>query len=371
MKIGVLILLDTLDLGGAENLAANIAINLKKTNIYHPLICLTRRGGELEYKLKENNIKYVVLGRRNRYELHKFYGMKKIIEEENIKLIHAHNPGSNFWAGIIGKLLGIPVISHLHTHPEELGKIRGSITSKIIGRMSAKIICIAEFVRQELIREQATDSSKIITIHNGIRIKDYQLEPNADLKAELGIDTDSTVIGIVAGFREEKNHEMFLLAAKEVLDRNPNVTFLLVGEGVLRDQVERRALNLGIKDNCIFTGLRKDIPDILSITDIGTLCSIYEGIPLVVLEYMAASKPVISTDLRGVREIIEDGKSGLLVPPGDFKTLAATIERVSENKTLARSLGENGFKTVSDKFSEESMMNKIESLYEELLSNYT
>ncbi len=370
MKIGVLILLDTLDLGGAENLAANIAINLEKTNIYHPLICLTRTGGELEYKLNENNIKYVILGRLHRYELHKFYGIKKIIEEENIKLIHAHNPGSNFWAGIMGKLFGIPVISHLHTHPEELGRIGGSIISKIIRTMSAKIICISEFVRQELIREQGINPSKIVTIHNGIKIKDYEVKPNLDLKAKLGINSDTTVVGIVAAFREEKNHEMFLLAAREILDRNPNVTFLLVGDGVLRGQVERRALNLGIMNNCIFTGLRKDIPDILSIIDIGILCSLYEGMPLVVLEYMAASKPVISSDIQGVHEIIEDGKNGLLVPPGDFNTLAATIERVSENKTLACSLGKNGFKTVSEKFSEESMMNKIESLYEEVLSKH-
>lgn len=371
MKIGVLILLDILDLCGAENLATNIAINLKKTNIYNPVVCVTRTGGELEYRLNENNIKYVILGRLHRYEFHKFYRIKEIIGEENINLIHAHKPGSNLWAGIVGKLFGIPVISHLHTHPRELGETSGAVISKIISAMSAKIICISELVRQELIREQGINPSKVVTIHNGIEFKNYEIKPNTDLKAELGINADTTVIGIVAAFRKEKNHEMFLLAAREILDGNLNATFLLVGDGILRDQVERRAANLGIKDNCIFTGLRKDIPDILSIIDIGILCSLYEGMPLVVLEYMAASKPVISTDIQGVHEIIEDGKNGLLVPPGDFKTLAKKIERVSENKSLARSLGENGFNTVSEKFSEETMMNKIESLYEEVLSNHT
>lgn len=367
MKTGVLILLDTLELGGAESIAVNIAIRLKSTDIYKPVFCLTREGGELENKLKEHNIKCYSLGRRHRYELHKFYGVKNIIRDENIKLIHAHKPGSNLWAGVLGRIFGLPVISHLHTHPRELGPIGGPILSKIIYSMSAKIICISEYVRQELIKELNADPSKIVTIHNGIDYRDFIMEPNTDLIEELGLDSCSLIVALIAGFRGVKNHEMLLHAAKEIIDKGIHVNFLFVGEGILRDQSESKAKDLGISENCIFTGLRTDIPEIISIIDIGVLCSLWEGIPLVVLEYMAASKPVISTDIKGVHEIIQDGENGILVPLGDINTLANAILHLSNNKSFANKLGKNGFKTVKEKFSEQAMMKKITNMYESVL----
>lgn len=369
MKTGVLVLLDMLDMGGAENLASNIAVDIKNRGVYNPIICLTRRGGVLEQKLSESGVKYYILGRNHRFEIYKFYRIRKIIHDENIKLIHAHKPGSNFWAGILGKIFGLPVISHLHTHPDELGRIGGKAITKFIASMSSKIISISENVRLSLIEDEGISPSKIVAIQNGIKYRDYVQEPNNNLKAELGIDPDSKVIAIIAAFRKEKNHEMLLRAAKELLDKKQGYTFLLIGDGELREQIEMKARDLGISGSCIFTGLRTDIPNILSIIDIGVLCSVYEGIPLVVLEYMAASKPAICTDIKGVHEIIEDDRNGLLIPLDDTSALARAIERLCEDQSFADELRKNGFKTVSENFSEETMINKIENLYDKVLQD--
>ncbi|MEQ9620240.1 MAG: glycosyltransferase family 4 protein [Deltaproteobacteria bacterium] len=371
MKKNVMILLDILHSEGAENLAVNIAVNLNKSTEYSPFVCVTRAGGVLEDKLRINNIKYVILNRNHRYEFYKFLPMKKIIREENIRIIHAHKLGSNFWGSLIGGFLGIPVISHFHTYHISPTRSTDIVAAKLIDRLSRKIISISDYVRDRLISEEGITPSKIVTIHNGIDYSKYNTELRLDLKKELDINIESPVVGIIAAFRPEKYHELFLLAAREIIKKHPHVIFLLVGDGITRKKIEGIAVELGIKDNCVFTGIRQDIPDILSIIDIGVLSSHWEGLPLAILEYMASSKPVVSTNVSGLEEVIVNGENGFLVPPGDFRELAEKINMLIENETLAREMGKKAFSTVKEKFSEEIMMNKIERLYDEIYHTIT
>jgi Glycosyltransferase len=219
-----------------------------------------------------------------------------------------------------------------------------------------------------LIEEEGILPSKIVTIYNGIESSKYRAKPNLDVKRQLGIETGSPVVGIIAAFRPQKNHELFLLAAREVLKKNKNVYFLLVGDGIRRRRMEELASELGITKNCLFTGFRKDIPDIISMIDIGVLSSHWEGLPLVVLEYMASSKPVISTNVSGLSEAIHDNINGFLVSPEDHEMLAQRINLLLDNKNLALEMGTNGCSIVREKFTEESMIRRIEALYTEVLA---
>lgn len=369
MKKGVLILLDINPPQGAENVAVNIAVKLKESSKYTPIVCSTRKGGMLEERLKSHNIKYFLLNRSNRYEFYKFFRLKKIIKDENIKIIHAHKIGSNFWGSIMGELVGIPVISHYHGYNEKVKHKINLFANKLIGVLSTKIISVSESVTRRLITNEAFPQSKITTIHNGINYKRYQLHPNFDIRTQFNIGMDTPIVGIVAALTQVKNHELFLLAAREILDHMSEVRFLIVGQGDRKSKLEQMASELGIANNCIFTGFRTDIPEIISIMDIGVLTSLSEGIPLALLEYMASSKPVVSTDVGGISEVVVNGENGFLAPPGNFHKLAEKIIRLVENKSLAAEIGKNAFNTVKEKFSEDGMMDKIESLYDEILSN--
>ena len=368
MKRCILTIIDILHSEGAENVAVNIAVKLAESSEYNPVVCVTRSGGVLEKTLKAHNIKYYILNRHKTHEIHKFLPIKNIIKENKVSLIHAHKIGSNLWGSIIGKLFRIPVISHFHAHHMSLEKLTYLAAAKIIGSFSSKIISISEFERQRLIIEEGIPYSKMVTIYNGINYEKFQKTANSGLKRELGIASRSLVVGIVAAFRSQKNHELFILAANEILKRNQNVQFILIGDGATRGKIERMVLNLGIKNNFIFTNARSDIPDILSIIDVGVLSSHWEGLPLAVLEYMAASKPVVSTDVSGMSEVIENGVNGFLVPAGNFQALAEKITMILDNKTLAMKLGKNGFSKVKYKFSEEVMMSSIKNLYSDVIS---
>src|SRR3990167_1946233 len=219
MKKGVLTFIDILHSEGAENVAVNIAVKLAESGEYNPVVCVTRRGGVLENILTASNIKYYILNRNNVYDIHKFLPLRNIIKENNISIIHAHKIGSDLWGSIIGKLLGIPVISHFHAHHISLRNLTFMATAKIIGSFSSKIISISEFERQRLIVEEGIPYSKIVTIYNGINYEKYQKKANAALRKQLGIGSESSVVGIVAAFRDQKNHELFILAANEILKK--------------------------------------------------------------------------------------------------------------------------------------------------------
>jgi glycosyltransferase involved in cell wall biosynthesis len=368
MKRKVLILLDSLISAGAENIAVNIAIKLKDSKEFEPLVCATRQGGILELFLKDKHVEYKVIERDSRYKIYRFLPIINLVKEKNVQIIHAHKIGSNFWGGLIGGFCKVPVISHFHGHFVKKNDFNRLLLLRLIGLLSHRVVSVSEHEKNTLIKE-GISSSKIMTIYNGIEVCRYRTEPNFDFKRKLNINVGSSVVGIVAAFRPEKNHELFLLAAREVLKKNKDTYFLIVGDGVTRKKIENLALQLGIARNCIFTGFREDIPDVISVFDVGVLSSHWEGLPLVVLEYMASSKPVVATNVGGLTEVIEDGINGFLTPPGDYNAMAERINLLLSNKELALEMGRNGLSLVRREFTIESMIEKVKCLYDDILKN--
>jgi len=361
MKKGVLILTDVLHSEGAENVTVNIAIRLKQSDIYSPIVCATRRGGVLEEKLRDHGVKCVKIERKHRHEVYKFHPLGKLIKEENVKLIHAHKLGSNIWGVVLGQVFGLPAISHVHG---QVYNWKNYVFNSFVGRLSSKLITVSEFEKKALTTQ--VPAEKVVTIYNGIDPGKYRPSPDAAFKESLGIKPGAPVVGISAALRKEKAHELFLRAAKEVLEKRPGVYFLVIGGGVRMEEMKAMAAELGIKESCIFTGFVKNIEDALSVLDIGVLTSEREGLPLTLLEYMASSKPIIATDVGGVSEVVKDNENGFLVPSGDHNALAARINLLLEDPALASRLGANGRSLLAEKFSEDVMMKRIVALYDEL-----
>jgi len=365
MKKGVLILVDKLKAAGAENLAVNIAIKLKDSSRYVPVVCATRSGGESEERLKANNVEYFLLHREHPYQFYKFSLLRKILKEYNIQVIHTHKMGSNFWGSIVGRIARTRVIlGHVH------GQVRGwknIVVERIASNLSNKLIAVSESERQRIIREENIAPAKIVTIYNGIDLTKFRTTGDADIRHQFGLDITTPTIGISAELRSEKNHETFLLAAREVLKERRDPRFLIIGDGQERQKLEVFAVNLGITENCIFTGFIKNIPAMLSVLDVGVLSSTMEALPLTLLEYMAASKPIIATNVGGIPEIVQNGVNGFLFQPGDFMTLAEKIKLLLDQRSLAMEMGRNGRMLATQKFSEEAMMAKVEDLYTGML----
>lgn len=364
MKIGVLILIDELKAAGAENVAVNIAVRLQQSAHYRPVVCATRLGGTTEDTLRKDKIRFIILHRKHLFDVYKFAFLARIIREENIKLIHAHKSGSAIWGVIIGKLTDIHgVIVHIHGRPSSW---KHGFAESLGCMLSDKIVTVSESERLRLLKRGGS-ASKITTMFNGINITKFRPEPDFALKSSLGLRNETLVVGISAELRPEKNHDVFLLAAREILKNVEDVCFLIVGDGERRRELEQFALSIGVLEKCRFTGFVKSVAEMISIMDVGVLCSSREALPLTLLEYMASGKPIVATRVGGVPEVVSNGINGFLVESGDYVALAEKIILLLRNRSLALTMGSSSLSIVKEKFTEDVMIRHLEALYGESL----
>jgi glycosyltransferase involved in cell wall biosynthesis len=235
-------------------------------------------------------------------------------------------------------------------------------------RLSDGFIAESEAIRRVLVEEHGVPEAKVVRIYRGVELDAFTPESGAGLtlKQELGLDPEAPVVGTVGRLVYQKAHEVLLQAAALVVKAAPETQFLIVGEGPLRSSLERRAAELGLK-GCRFTGFRSDIPRLLSLMDVFALPSVLEGFPQVLLEALAAARPVVATRIDGVTELVEHGRHGLLVLPRDPVALSDAIALLLKDRGLARQLGETGRRLVEERFSLSLMVEEVDRFYRTLL----
>jgi len=182
-----------------------------------------------------------------------------------------------------------------------------------------------------------------------------------------GFAPEDVLFVCVASLKPQKNHALLLEAFSQGLASEPRAHLLLVGDGALRPKLKKQANTLGLRDRIHFLGIRTDIPEVLNAADVFVLSSEWEGNPLSVMEAMAAGKPVISTAVGGIPELVKEGKSGLLVPRGDVSVLARAMSLLSKNQELRRAIGSAASEQAVERFDVQAMTEAYASLYETTL----
>lgn len=211
---------------------------------------------------------------------------------------------------------------------------------------------------------------RIVVINNGIDIQRYSFGEAARKAARklLGLPVEIPIIGLVANFSPVKRHDLLLQALVKVSDRLPNVKCLLIGDGALRVAVERMAQQMGLSETVVFLGSRTDVPDLLPALDVFTLTSDSESFSKAIVEAMASGKPVVATNCGGPGEIIIEGETGFLVPPGDPSAVAEKVILLLENPTLAQQMGQTARYQVMQRFSLAQMIKAREMLFSDFLA---
>ena len=209
--------------------------------------------------------------------------------------------------------------------------------------------------------------ARAVVIQNGINLHKFNPSLTAhDVRAELGIAKDVLLVGYIARITAQKD-PFTLLRAVALLPHTLKIKFLLVGDGDLKAEALALARQLKIEAKVIFTDFRQDVPDLLQAVDIYCLPSLWEGLPIGVLEAMAMGKAVIVSNIEANREIVEHNLNGLLIPPRSPEKLAAAIQQLAASKELRRSLGARAYRTIQTGFTAEEMTRQVEQLYWEQL----
>jgi glycosyltransferase involved in cell wall biosynthesis len=227
------------------------------------------------------------------------------------------------------------------------------------------LIVVSNSIDRKVVEEGRTTAPRSL-IYNGVDLDRYDhQEPCCTLREEFGMEPDSQIVGVVGRLELEKGHPTLLEAWPMVLEAEPLAYLLIVGEGSRLDALQEIAHELGVERHVVFTGRRDDIPAITAAFDVAVLPSYREAQGLTILEAMALARPVVASNVGGIPEMIEDGVTGLLVPPQDPPALAAAIARLLRDHQLADVIGRAGHDLTHDRFCVQLMVSAIQALYDE------
>jgi glycosyltransferase involved in cell wall biosynthesis len=367
-SIHVLHIIHGLTWGGAENQVVTLAPALSNDRYNIHVCCLGSEGVQAD-ALRARGIRVVSLNMRLRYWPLAACRLFRLIKQLKPQIVHTHMSDANFWGTLVGKLAGVPVILTTQVGMNLWKKRRHLLLDRLVNHFTDKMIVVSEEIRERQIKNQLVSREKIMTIPIAVDIERFSgLDTRDELKAQIGVNASSPLVGTVARLVRDKRLDHLLEAARIVCDAAPLARFRIIGDGPLREalEVQARQLNL-VPEYVRFLGNRPDVADFFSALDIFVLSSETEGLPVALLEAMAASKPVVATGVGGIPQAIQDGRNGLLIPPHDPASLADAILTVMEDSTLRESLAREGYRTVKARFSIDVIAQQMIALYDSLL----
>ncbi|MEC4686306.1 MAG: glycosyltransferase [Nitrospirota bacterium] len=345
--------------------------SLQKTHNCYPIVGIIKNEYnphvETVDEARANNIETAIFPCKSQFDLSVIASIRAFIREKNIDVVHCHGYKSNFY-GLLASKSNIGTITTNHNWLKSHWKLKiycflDSLWIRYFGR----IVAVSEGVKADMLKYLVPEE-KIRVIDNGIDLERFNREISAEnLREEFGLNENSKVIGTIGNLGHEKAHGNLLKAAREVIEIHKSVRFLIVGDGSLREYLMEEAVSLGIEDKIIFAGYRKDIPELLSLMDIFVLPSIKEGLPMVLLEAMAAKKPVIATRVGAVPKVLKDD-AGILIEPGDIAGLRDAIIELMGNREEAEKLAVRGYIKLRNEYSSQNMSKRYLGLYNELIS---
>jgi glycosyltransferase involved in cell wall biosynthesis len=227
-----------------------------------------------------------------------------------------------------------------------------------------QLIAVSHAMEQKIV-DEGRATAPVRLIYNGVDIDRYERQEPCSLRDEYGMEPGSQIAGVVARLESEKGHPTLLEAWPRVLQQVPTAYLVIVGEGSKRAELERLAGELRIAHRVVFTGRRDDVPAVTAAFDVAVLPSYREAQGLTILEAMALSRPVVASKVGGIPEVIENGVTGLLVPPHDPDALAGAIVRLLTDHAYADTIGRAGHDLVHDRFCVQLMVKEIEAIYDE------
>jgi glycosyltransferase involved in cell wall biosynthesis len=304
--------------------------------------------------------------------------LKEVLGRFRPDVVHTHSAKGGLLGRAAAWSLGVPAVVHtVHGAPFHPYQGRGARRFfQACERWAAKrchaIVSVADAMTELMVAAGVAPREKFTTIYSGMEVEPFlqSAEHRHRVRHELGYKPQHVVIGKVARLFHLKGHDDVIQAAESVVAAEPNVRFLLVGDGVLRARLERRIASAGLAGHFQFTGLAppERIPELIAATDIVVHASLREGLARVLPQALIAGKPVVSYDVDGAREVVIPCQTGFLIPPRDVAGLAAALKCLAANGAVRKRFGEEGRRRFTDTFRHQRMTEQLRALYEGLLS---
>ncbi|HHT9110000.1 MAG TPA: glycosyltransferase family 4 protein [Candidatus Brocadiaceae bacterium] len=344
---------------GGEQQLLYLVKGLKERGQDSSVVC--QPGSPLEDVVKKAGIDAIPIKMSGEIDLLAAWKISRLLRHNKYDIMHAHTSHAHF-IGLLSRLFG---------------KVKAMVVSRRVdfpiksrfkyNAFDVRYIAVSEAIKKVMI-DGGVASEKISVVRSCIDLRKFDTAVISDVRAEFGIKKDAILVGNIAHMADHKGQIYLVRTADIVRKKYPDVRFIIVGDGELRNNLESEAQKLGLNKSLIFTGFRKDVVNFLAAIDIFAFPSHLEGLGTSLLDAMAMRKPIVSTTAGGIPEVVENGVHGILVPPKDPESFADAITRLIENPEVRLRYGITGRELVEEKFTIDKLVEGTLSIYKKILS---
>jgi glycosyltransferase involved in cell wall biosynthesis len=369
-KVNLFCIFLRLDLGGAQEYFLRMVAHIDSSRFQITVCCLAERG-RLVPDVESLGIRVLCLDMPGfRDDLPLLIKLARLIRHHNAHVVYTHlYSRASVYGRVAATLVRTPIIVVGEYGYGRLRSLKKRMLDRGLARFTDRFIAVSKAVKEHICREQGIMPDKVSVIYPGIDPEHFlNVKHREAVRQELGIPFDVPVVGTVARLAPEKGLADLIGATARIRQVVPGTRLMLVGDGPSRPELEQRVGGMGLCDVIHFTGIRRDIPDVLQAMDVFALPSLREGLPKAILEAMAAGLPVVATAVGGIPEVVEYDVTGFLVPPRDIDALTLNICRLLENSALRVAMGQRGRARVQQHFTARRAADQTQELYLSLLA---
>ena len=365
-RVRVAYLAHTFEVGGAEEMVLNLVRHLPAR--FEPIVCCIHDLGPIGREIRAAGVPVSVLGLtpglRHPWDVAR---LRTFLCEAQPQIVHTFLLTASLYGRLAAMLARVPIVIGTEVNIYERKRPAHALAERLLMQGTDCVVASAESVRQFYIRQVHADPAKVEVIYNAVDWEQLRTTTErVPMRESLGVPADRPVAGVIARLTEQKGHAHLF----EALARTPalaDVHLIVVGDGDLRQQLEQRAGALGLSGRVHFTGARRDLGDLLNAVDLFVLPSLWEGLPLSLVLAMGAALPIVATHVAGLPEVVDDGRTGLLVAPADAQALGAAMGRIVTDPAFGHRLGAAARAAVLPKFGVDGYVASVAGLYDRLL----
>jgi glycosyltransferase involved in cell wall biosynthesis len=382
VKVKVMRIIARLNVGGPSIHVVNLNAGLNSARFESLLVSGTENPGEgsmIDYA-QRHGVQPVMVPEivgeatfkpRDAKALSKLY---RLMRREQPHIVHTHTAKAGFLGRLAARIAAVPIVVHTY-HGHVLHSYYSPFKSELLRRMEQglalltdHVVAVSERVKSDLVKYAVAPPEKISVIPLGFDLEPFHSAQvwQGQFRNEFGLN-GAALVGIVGRIFPIKNHRLFLDAAARVAQQESNARFVVVGDGVMRPEIERYARQLGLAERVLFTGWRRDLPRIYADLNVLVVSSDNEGTPVSAIEAMASGRAVVATRVGGLPDLVADGETGILVEPRDPDALAQAVLHLLHEPEAASRMGEAAQRATSERFAVGRLIADTEALYSRLL----
>lgn len=359
-----------LPVGGAETLLL-AALKAADRRCVSPLVCSLSEKGPIGEEMERAGIEVVSLARmqHKRFDVGIILRLCRLMRQREADIVHTHLYHAGRYGRIAATLAGVPCVVASFHNVYRIRRVKQHVFNRILSKVTHRVIAVSEAVKDHLVRYDHIAPDHITVLPNAIDLRLFGAHDRIEVRRRLDIPPDAYLVGTVGRLEPQKGHVVLLQAMQELAAACPEARLLLVGGGSQEWPLRQVAKDLGLADRITFAGERRDVPALLVAMDLFVLPSLWEGLPLVLLEAMASGLPAVATRVGGVPEVVSDGSTGILIDPERPDQLAAAIMRCRNDRNGAARMAEAARRWVEAHASIQAYARRLEALYLEIFQS--